>query len=63
MYVYVCRIHDMNAWMPVGDQKRALKALPLELQIVVNLPAWVLGTELRPLEKQGLLTPNSSPQP
>lgn len=62
MYVYVRRIHAMNAWMPVEDQKRALKALQLELQTVVNPPAWVLGTELRPLEKQELLTSKPSPQ-
>lgn len=52
----------MNAWMPVEDQKRALKALQLELQTVVNPPAWVLGTELRPPEKQELLTSKPSPQ-
>lgn len=51
----------MDAWMPVGDQKRVLKALQLELQTVVNSPAWVLGTELWPMEKQVLLTPKSSP--
>lgn len=54
MYVYVCRIHAMNAWMPVGDQKRALNALQQDLQTIVNSPAWVLGTELWPLEKQVL---------
>jgi hypothetical protein len=32
--------------IPVESQKRTPDALQLELQMVVRLPMWVLGTEL-----------------
>lgn len=31
----------------LGDQKRAPDSLELELQVTVNCPSWVLGTDLR----------------
>lgn len=43
MYVYLPYVHwTCNA---LGDEKRVLCSLELELQVVVSHPMWVLGTE------------------
>lgn len=50
MYVCVGYVH-MNAGGLRG-QKNGLDVLELELQVAVNYPAWMPGTELGPLPEQ-----------
>lgn len=46
MCVSVCRYVCVSEGA-LADQKRAPDSLELELQVTVNCPSWVLGTDLR----------------
>ena len=60
-FLYVCGYVPVNV---LGDQKRELDLLELELQVVVSHPRWVVGSKLRSsAEAAPLLPAESSLQP
>lgn len=51
LFLFMC----MGVGDALGAQKKILDPLELELQVIVSIPTWVLGTELHLLEGQHLL--------